>query len=108
MVNPTELDELPAVLAASTTEQTIALSTQRRYTFLHDGEDVSAAPDSATIYLAYYSTVDADASEGGNKAKLKGDRIIEVGPGISSVRFKTSAGAPTMTVLPSRQYFGDF
>lgn len=93
----------PAVLAASTEEQTITLEEDREYTLAHDGEDATGAEDTHTIYLSFGGAVDADAGEGADKAKLKDGRVFLIGPGISILKFKCAAGAPTFSIAPGRR-----
>lgn len=101
MANPTSIAGIPAVLVASTSEQSVMLETNREYTLAHDGENASGVADTATIYLAFQSaSVDADASEGASKFKLLGGRSVVLGPGLDTVKFKVAAGAPTFSVSP--------
>jgi hypothetical protein len=96
------------VLVASTSEGSVILNPDLEYILMHDGEDNTGASDSNTIYLSFSGSVDADASEGSDKAKLIETRSFPVGPGLSLMKFKTAAGGPTFTVIPGPNYFGKF
>lgn len=94
------IDVYPAVVAASVSPDTVELNPLLAYSFAHDGEDATGAPDENTIYLAFGDTVEADASTGTNKAKLLAGRALPIRRGVKQVRFATAAGAPTFTVVP--------
>ena len=101
MANPTQIDDKPVVLEVTTVESSIVLDPDRDYTCVHSGEDTSGNPVTNTAYLSSSAGVDADASEGDDKAKLLDGGSITVGPGWKALYFATEAGAPTMTVVPS-------
>jgi len=107
MANPTEIDLDPAVVLATTTEQAIILHSDREYDLQHDGEDETGAASVVTIYLAVGSgSVDADSSEGSNKAKLLNGRFLTIGPGVRILKFKTGSGKATFTIIGSARYRG--
>lgn len=106
MPNPTSLTDKPAVLQATTTEDSVQLQSDREYSIGHDGEQNDGTADSNTIYLSFVADVDADESEGADKAKLISGRSLVVGPGVAVLKFATEAGSPTMTVVPGPRKMG--
>ncbi|MGE3667683.1 MAG: hypothetical protein AB7G51_13805 [Steroidobacteraceae bacterium] len=94
------IDVYPAVVAASSTPDTVALNPMVAYSIAHDAEDASGTPDENTIYLSFSDTVDADSSAGTNKAKLLAGRAMPIRRGVKQIRFASAAGAPTFTVVP--------
>lgn len=108
MANPSAIDGGVAVLVAGTGQAQVALNPDREYTVVHDGEDAAGAGDTNTIYLATDGNVDADASEGADKFKLKNGRAAVIGPGKEVLKFKCAAGAPTFSVDPGPRLMGNW
>lgn len=95
-VNPTTaVSEKWAVLQATTSEQTLTLDPGRAYILAHNDRDISGVAASDTIYLADNASVDNDDSEGPNKCMLISGRVVQVGPGVTTLKYRLAAGAAT-------------
>jgi len=105
MANPDSVgltDYKPAVVLASGTEDSVSLERHKRYHLYHDGEDASGNACTQTIYLRCNAdTVDADTSEGANKAKLKSGGNLTIGPGVDTLYFKMASEDCTFTIIPT-------
>lgn len=102
MANPSSVSEKPAILEATTTQDTVALDPWRRYSLSHNQVNTAGAGATQTIYLATAADVTASADSGADKAALIDIRTLVIGPGVSVLRFKTAAGSPTFTIVPHR------
>lgn len=107
MANPTTLTDKPAVIDTGTGASSVALDPRRAYGLAHDGEDNAGDADLNTVYLALSASVDADGSEGDDKAKLVPGRALIVGPNVDTLKFQTAAGGPTFTIVPGRDLLLD-
>ena len=109
MANPTSVDDVPAVIVTSTGGDDITLNPDRRYHVAHDGETNAGAASAVTVYLSFSAAVDADESEGADKAKLIAGRSIPVPAGTRLLRTKLKAAAPsapTITIVPTERQWG--
>lgn len=105
MANPTALTGVPAVLEATTTAAQVTLDKAREYTIYHNGLDTSLAAVTTPIIFSFVATVVADGNEGADKAILiDGGAPMVIGPGVSVLKFDTSSGSPTMTIIPSPKH----
>lgn len=98
------MTDLPAVVAASTTQEAIAVDAKRWHHLMHTGFDSSGSASTDAIQLAFERdgsalTVDNDYSEGPNKAILPAGKDIYLPPGCGSIAFRSAAGTPTMNVV---------
>lgn len=91
----------PSTVGTSNSETSLSLDPTRMYTLAHDREDASHAADANTIYLGF-AGVAADGANGLNKFKLLDGRVLEIGPGVNIVRYKSAGGAPTMSIAASQ------
>ena len=98
MSNPNAVDGGLAVLEAATTERSVALNRYREYTLRHDGEDATGSPNSSTVYLALNQAPSPDAAAGEDRFKLLAGSVVVIGPGVTTLRFRTASGAPTISV----------
>lgn len=105
MANPTSIgvnDPYPAVLLIGTTKITVDLDPRKEYMIYHDREDDSGSSNVETVYMTFHHpNVDADQSEGANKAKLIDGRELPIGPGIGRMMLQTASGSVTVTVAPN-------
>lgn len=97
-----------AVIAASTTEDVLTLDNRRDYTLIHNGLDVDGNAATTSIFMANDAASDADLSASTNKLVLSDGRVVTIGPGLSSVRFKTASGSPTFQVIRNPEYQGAY
>lgn len=105
MANETTMSNLPVVLEATSSQQTITINPYKWHEIEHFGEDASGSSASDAIYLAFERageslTVDADASEGANKWKLRDGKKLLLPPGVGLIAFKTGSGSPTFGINP--------
>lgn len=101
MANPTEVTgPEPAVLLATTTEQSLAILPTYEYTLSHDGEDEEGIAQTSTVYIAMNDTTEATPAEGANKLKLRFGTAFTIEKA-AVIRFRVADGnSPvTFTVL---------
>ncbi len=102
MANPTSIAGVPAVIVVNPAGGNVTIDPLREYTLKHDGEATDGTASTDIIYLSLALAVDADGSEGADKAKLCAGDVIVLGPGLTTINFATAAGdEATMTVIPS-------
>lgn len=102
MATAATLDGLPEVVAASSTEADVELAGNRRYTFLHLGQDVSGGFVGDNIVLKIgVAAITADDSAAPNKVILIPGVAVTLRLNTQQVFYKTAAGAPTMQIIPS-------
>lgn len=92
-------DYKPCVLKATTSQQSISMNPDLEYLLQHTGKDASNNASTVEIYLAFDGTVDADASEGADKAILMNQQPMPIGPGLDILKYRSSAEA-CFNVIP--------
>lgn len=100
MANPSSLTGNPAVLEATTTGQSVDLQPGRIYTLVHNGYTTGGSASTSPIFCSFDSEPAADLAAEEHKFPLFTNRSIRIGPGVSTLYFKTAIGAPTFTVMP--------
>ena len=75
----------------------IQLEPSKSYTFYHRGTNESGVTDTNDIYLAV-GAVAAGAGDGKGKVTLTSKMVIVIGPGVSAIQVKASAGSPCITI----------
>lgn len=98
MSTPSAIDGGLAVLEAATTERVVTLNRLREYTLRHDGEDTTGAADTNTVYLAINGSPPPDSAGGLDRFKLLNGSVVVIGPDVSSLRYKATSGAPTISI----------
>ncbi len=91
-----------AKIDVSTSGDTITLDSRFVWTFRHDGVTTAGAADTNAIFLAKGSSPAATHAGSLDKGALVYGSTVSYGPGVTTVYAKAAAGAPTMTVAPSR------
>jgi hypothetical protein len=92
-----------ATIATSTTQTTLALDPSRDYTIIHNSKNAARADDINDIFLAINES-SADGAVGEDKYLLSAGRAAVIGPGISILKYKSAAGAPTFGIASSNKY----
>lgn len=107
MPNPESISGTFAVLAATTTPAEVKLDPDREYDLFHTGLDEAGLASSAVICLAT-GTLDPDTSSGPDKLLLPEGRAVSIGPNITLLKFRSVAGAATISVSPGRRLGGRY
>lgn len=101
MANATSIAGVPALLAASTANQSIALDPEREYTVQHLAFDVSGVAAETAIFLGIDATAVASYAASATKAVLQSAKALIVGPNVLALNFITASGTPTFQLIPA-------
>lgn len=96
----------PYVVGASSTEGTLTLDRDREYLVRHNGQNASGSA-TEPIFFAYDEAVTASWAEDNNKIGLNAGETTAVGPGCSTLHYKTASGTPTFTIVPGPKLLGE-
>ena len=110
MANPSSVgldtDYEPAIIATSTTAVAVTLDPNKQYMLVHNGINASGASTTDYIMGSIGSTTPA-ASAGSGKLILTTATYLYIGPGHSTLNLKASANAPTVSLIPIENDFGN-
>ena len=104
MPNPTSAAASTlTVVVATTSDASISLDSRSAYLVQHNGLNASGSASTGVVYLSGSSTVTATAAEGSDKFILLSQTAILVGPGLSTLGFKTASGEVTISLSATRR-----
>ncbi len=109
MANPTSCGVAsfdPVIVLTGTTPVSITLEPNKQYEVHHNGIGEAGTAVTDAIMLAT-GTATAALTAGSGQAILGSSRMVTVGPGITTLTFDATANAPTVSIFPIINDFGN-
>jgi hypothetical protein len=100
----------PALVKAANTDSSITLEPDRRYKLYHTGLNESGTAQAENIFFANNTAAVASFAVATNKWALVSGKTdgIEIGPGITTLHFITTANAPVFVIAPEIRLWGNW